>query len=82
MSAAVTIEKGVAIPGARAGQDKLRRFPFKAMKPGDSFLIRQNGGGKASLEKERVYALLKARQYKMKATSRKVPGGIRVWRVA
>lgn len=82
MSAVLTIDKGVAIPAIRSCLKPWMKFPFKRMRPGDSFLIRQNGGGKKGLEKERVYALLTARQFKMKATSRTVPGGIRVWRVA
>lgn len=82
MSATLTIDKGVAIPGVRSCIKPWMKFPFQHMKPGDSFLIKQNGKGRKGIEKERVYALLKARQYKMKATSRTVPGGIRIWRVA
>lgn len=82
MNAVLTIDKGIAIPAARAYTRTCLKYPFKKMKRGDSFLIRPNGGGKKGLEKERAYALLKARQYKMQATSRTVPGGIRIWRIA
>ena len=79
MQQTFAIESGVAIPERRWGKSSL--FPFRSMKAGDSFLIRQNGDNKKRVENLRVLALLKAKQLNIQVTSRLVKGGIRVWRV-
>jgi len=81
MTQTLTIDKGIAIPARRKGKYGICRYPFQAMQAGDSFLLAQNGPGKGMVERERCLVLLTARKYKVQVTTRRVPGGIRVWKV-
>lgn len=82
MQQTFAIESGVAIPERRWGRQAVPGdFPFREMKPGDSFLIHKNGDGRKGLETMRVRALLRAKDLKLSVTTRLVKGGIRVWRV-
>lgn len=81
MQTVLTIDKGVAIPEARSCRYSNMRYPFRTMKPGDSFLLRLNGDGKKGLERERTLVLLDAKKHKVKVTTRTVPGGVRVWKI-
>ncbi len=75
-----TIEQGIEIPKKEVGRPK-QAFPYQQMRVGDSFLIKQNGGGKKTLHLKRVEAFAQARKHGIAITTRSVPGGIRVWKI-
>jgi len=81
MTQTLTIDKGIAIPERRYGRVDSCPYPFRKMQAGDSFLLRDNGARKVETEKERCHVLLTAKKYKVLVTTRRVPGGIRVWKV-
>ena len=60
------IDKSIPIP--------LRKYPWRQMVKGESFLVKTPA--------ERVNGLRVARAMDIKATSRKVKGGFRLWRTA
>jgi len=78
---AFTIEKNIDIPAPRSGAYGQAKYPFRKMRAGDSFLLKPNGDGKKGLERARVMVLLEAKKYKVKVTTRTVPGGVRVWKI-
>jgi len=78
---AFTIEKNIDIPAPRSCAYGQGKYPFRKMQKGDSFLLAPNGDGKKGLERARVMALLEAKKYKVKVTTRTVPGGVRVWKI-
>lgn len=72
------IERGLPVPETkRGGQEKghlrFTRFPFDNMQVGDSFFIPDGDPPNCQATAEKRG---------MKITSRKVPGGYRVWRLA
>ena len=66
------IERDVALPPARS---RVRLFPFPDMRPGDSFLVENSG------TVVRAAASRYARKNGMRFVTRRVEGGVRVWRV-
>ena len=73
------IDSSIPLPNTR-GTASEDRFPFRSMAIGDSFLL--TGQDLRKLNSERTLALRYAGKCGIKATSRSVEGGIRVWRVA
>lgn len=79
------IEKGVEIPKKKAGPGSESMYPFAQMEPGDSFFIPASGITQKNLQRRMATAAKRtgsARIPGSKWTTRKVEGGIRVWRVA
>lgn len=70
------IEKNVPIP-------KQRKYPFPAMKAGDSFFIPASSNEELDKVRRRVsvVATMHNKKTNKKFTLRKVEGGVRVWRV-
>ena len=76
------IEKGIPVPPSLRG----KRYPFNEMEIGDSILI-PCGGESVNFERfrNRVTAYMsgaRKENKELKLVSRKVEGGIRVWRIA
>jgi len=75
----VTVEHGVVIPNRSY---PTRTYPWRTMKPGDSFFVPQNGAEFASVRSSASYFASKNPGYKF--TARRVYNpepGIRVWRI-
>lgn len=70
------IEKGIPVPHPRSPRQV--RYPFRQMAVGDSFLIPSKDAFACVQQSVRGAARSKG----MKASVRKVAGGVRVWRVA
>lgn len=70
------IEKGIPIPEPKKGGP--RKFPWRFMKIGDSFLVE----GDRNQSNISALASQAARRLNMKFTTRKEDSGIRVWRIA
>jgi hypothetical protein len=72
------IEKNIPIPEpGRNGPSS--RFPFENMEPGDSFLVETKDHKKMKQIQNLAYKC--GPRYRMKFATRKVDGGMRVWRV-
>jgi len=75
------IERDVPLP--ERGAKTKAKYPFAKMKIGDSFLVRAPGGYCSALSSR----VGQAANYRAKAypgeryTTRRVPGGLRVWRI-
>lgn len=72
------IEKNIPMPSDRPySQDRYpSKYPFKVMEVGDSVVFPdQNGNGKAATA-AKVYGHRSGKHF----TSRKVDGGVRIWR--
>lgn len=70
------IDKGIPIP--KINHDKpSTTYPFKEMNVGDSFLI-PDGEKKSTA---RSAALIIAKRMGIKVLTRKIEGGLRVWRI-
>lgn len=72
MANAFKIERGVSIPPDRRGA---AIYPFGEMAPGDSFLA-PNGAN--AIRAAHGYG----KRHGQRFTSRKVEGGVRIWRIA
>jgi hypothetical protein len=74
----ITIDKGIPLPPQRLGSRSgpKRRWPFLAMEPYDSFLIRT-----ATPEREGRLAYSAAKRVGVRIAIRLQEGGIRVWRL-
>lgn len=79
---AVVIEKGVPIPPV---QERIA-FPFAEMEVGDSFFVAATLDATSVMAriraKHRYWRLGQCPRPEMRVTIRKVPGGVRCWRVA
>lgn len=80
MNTAIKIETGIPVPAPRF-QDAV--YPFKKMQVGESCLVPPKEDETGRALRERVSAALAHyhRDGSMKFCSRKVDGGIRVWRI-
>jgi len=81
MTTDFVIEKGVPVPeaGYRAPRSPQKRYPFKAMEVGDSFLMQTESF--ESWNALRVAAMAQKRNSKTFSV-RRVVGGFRCWRIA
>lgn len=70
------IEKGVPMGARKFAREK--KYPFKDMSPGDSFLIPEDDVHR----NQRQACANSAAYYGKKIATRKVEGGVRVWVVA
>lgn len=77
------IDHGVPIPPhpPRADRVAQSRYPWRSMKPGDSFFVPTGEGypGRAALQ---TAASHQRKRRGWTCTVREVPGGCRVWRTA
>lgn len=79
------IEHGIPLP--RENRGRTAKYPFLAMKTGDSIFIAQDDAGD-DLTKRRMNLVMNANGMakrngmKMKFTARVVDGGVRVWRIS
>jgi hypothetical protein len=71
------IEKDVPVAAEARGAPV---YPFAAMEPGDSFLVPDDSGRAPNTVRRSAGAW--GTRHGMKMTVRKVPGGLRVWRLA
>lgn len=72
------IEKGVALPRARGGT--VKRYPWREMEIGDSIFIPcENGETPAQVMMRLGGSLAYARPFVF--TRRRMPDGVRVWRI-
>jgi hypothetical protein len=71
MEDTVKIEKGVPMPGLGVGRS--RKYPWREMEVGDSFVIQKSAYAQAQLASKRTG---------FKFSVRKVDGAYRVWRIA
>ncbi len=84
----IKIEKGIPIPDVAYGKNGLSRA-IKVLKPGDSFILPIGKRANTSMYAKRFGFKLISRKisdtevrvWRVKFTTRKVDGGIRVWRV-
>lgn len=77
------IEKGIQIPKQKRHPKSVISAALQSMEIGDSFLV-QGEGEKLKAARASVYmAVFKLRKHgiKIKAVTRSVNGGVRVWRV-
>lgn len=77
---AFRIEKNVPIPPKGAGKRRVK-FPFREMKPGDSFLVPAKSPAEQRLVRQRVTTYGIQTLGKGTITTRTVPKGVRVWRI-
>ncbi len=75
------IEKNIAIPSRRmyARGQSAKKYPFEEMKKGDSFMVKTTS--KTKIATVRTYANKIGRKNNLKFVTRRVPGGLRVWKV-
>ena len=76
------IEKNIPIPLTNYKKAIGSKYPFLQLKIGDSFFIKCDDNEKRA--KQTTLIALSGRlskEYKMKFTTRKVDGGVRVWRI-
>jgi hypothetical protein len=75
----VTIDKNVPLPpDLNAKRISCNKFPFSTMEAGDSFLVTDEYEKKCITVKACVYGKKHGKRF----CTRKVPDGVRVWRVS
>jgi hypothetical protein len=72
----IKIERGVQLPDAASGKYG-RRWPYAELKVGDSFFVPDGDCYQAGMPPAMTYWKTKLQR---KFTSRKVDGGVRIWR--
>jgi len=77
MAYRITLDKGIPLPPGRTGT--MYSLPYPHLLPGDSFLVPATSAKISSIQK---YASARGKQLGCRFTTRRVEGGIRVWRVA
>ena len=81
----IKVDKNIPIPGINTKKSKYD-FPFAYMDINDSFLIEETKDNEAALTRgSLLYALIKFNKQNnsnIRITTRTVPDGIRVWRIA
>ena len=73
------IEKNVPVAASTQGGIV---YPFRDMEPGDSFLVPTERAGGNHMNTPRRAATQYAKRHGIKLVTRKVDGGLRIWRVA
>lgn len=74
------IEKNVPIP-PKSRNERDSKYPLRQMAAGDSFLIAiPDGAPKEQYARAQQSVQSYASRWKVKVTTRKVDGGVRVWR--
>jgi len=73
------IEKDIPIPSISHKNRPSTIYPLKQMEIGDSFFVPDNDKGKKSTVRSAVLVI--AKRIGIKIVTRKVEGGLRVWRV-
>ena len=71
------IEDGIPLPKRKGGPGSKPKYPFRQMDVGDSFLCRDVNQKTLSWA-----ARICSKRHGMKFATRKVDGGVRVWRIA
>ncbi len=69
------VESGIKVPKSRS------RYPFAAMRIGDSFLVPCGGSTSREGCVARSASHSAGKRYKMKFASRQCDNGVRIWRV-
>lgn len=69
----IKLEPNIPIPRGTRGVEN--RFPFKEMNVGDSFFTADRSARQAA------YDFAQNRNFNMKFATRKVDGGLRIWRI-
>lgn len=74
----IAVEKGIPLPGR-----KHHKYPFDEMDVGDSFFIPAKSADDAARAQVSALGAMRARRLLDKDfTTRRVDGGVRVWRIA
>jgi len=78
------IENGISIPDVlkNGNYDKNRKYPVMDLAVGQSFFIPEEQMPSTGSDGVRIACRGQARRHGFKTTTRKVDGGIRVWRVS
>lgn len=76
------IEKNIPIPEKLAftPRGRMRKYPFADMAVNDSFIVLVEGDDKNGVQKMRASLHRSSRGYG-KFSTRKVEGGVRIWRI-
>ena len=74
---AIKVETGIPMPETT---DRVAKYPWSKMAPGDSFLVSCKPGDNKS-GAVRSAANVYGTRHQMKFSIRKVDGGVRVWRI-
>lgn len=77
MTTLIPIDRKVPLPKPQRGPRA--KYPFRTMKKGDSFLVSSKARNEFNV---RCASYMASRRLKVKFTVRRVPEGIRVWRIA
>jgi len=71
------IDENVPLITTTKASQKYARYPFEQMEVGDSFFVPDDKDERAAAEHAHNYAKMRS----CKFSTRKVPGGRRIWRV-
>lgn len=77
---AITIDKGVPMPGTRYASGRPPIYPFKEMNVGDSFFLPGQNTYKFSAHSN--HARRHGGKFSVRATTESGVKGVRVWRIA
>lgn len=75
-----TIERGVPIPGPTIHRGRRDKYPWRAMQPGESVLIKVNGKSPHAAHSVKGAAVSFGKRHKQVFVAVKMGGGVRVWR--
>ena len=80
------IEKGIPIIAMNTSTGRPPKYPFHEMEVGDSFFIPSDAGRDARLVQASVMGTIRESRHRFtdqrKFCTRKVEGGVRVWRIS